>query len=209
VSCQSDDREIILLKDKLVSMGFLKVTCFNSKMDQPVLSVIELKKFAVIFFSTNYGPNQKEWGDALAAFIEDNSFSTPRSVILGVYSNMIPSYNLMGGWKEKNYDPWIVSDKQNGCKLSLTFSIPHPIMNGVNTITGTTTMVDVTSGSNLVIARCEDKIFIAEKRISKFATVIGMNFYHVNLSSSFWDSDGSRLMENAFQYACTPQFENS
>jgi len=117
---------------------------------------------------------------------------------------MTPSYHFLGKWAEKNYNPWILSSSQDVCHLSLTYSITHPIMKGVKSISGETTMVDVkVSEDSLVIAKSESNLFVTEKRISKFATVIGINVYHVNLSEWFWKSDGSRLIENAFQYAST------
>jgi len=214
VSCDTLDTYTEVWKERLEQMGFLQVTTLNLHSGATPTSFnvnLELKKYAVVFFSSNYLPDQNEWGDALASFIEDNSISTPRCVILTVYANLT-NYNLLGRWPVKQYDPWLPGNynDQASHELSLgSFSSSHPIMKGVKYIGGgQATMINSNLSSESVdIARTTENIsLIVEKRISRFAKVIGMNFYPPNINEQFWNSDGSLMISNTFQYACSIQF---
>jgi len=81
-------------------------------------------------------------------------------------------------------------------------------MKDVKVVSGGATMIDlVTPPETVVIAKtAADVLFVVEKRISKYGKVLGLNLYPGNLSNSFWEDDGKRMIENLFQYACSIQF---
>jgi len=135
VACEQDEEGADRFKDRLTSIGFKKVTAltlidgntgtnFNYKE--------ELSKYSVVLFFSNCNlAQQKEWGDALATFIEQHTNLLPKSVILSACANLGPSCNLLGRWAEQEYDPWNVSLTLDTATLSLEKCIEtHPILKG-------------------------------------------------------------------------------
>jgi len=105
-----------------------------------------------------------------------------------------------------------LSREQSTAEVSLGKCIQtHPMMKGVKQLSGTTNIVLVTpcaKGTTVVAEYGNGNLLIVEKNING-AKVIGVNLYFPLLEATemFWNlSDGSRLIENVFDYACTPQF---
>jgi len=112
-----------------------------------------------------------------------------------------------------------LSREQSTAEVSLGKCIQtHPMMKGVKQLSGTTNIVLVTpcaKGATVVAEYGNGNLLIVEKNING-AKVIGMNIFFPSFEQTpnrdeftemFWNfSDGSRLIENVFDYACTPQF---
>lgn len=203
------------VRAKIIAGGmFQQVDVFYAGAGAPVPTLAQLLQYqSVLVYSDAPFSDNTAFGNALADYVDAGG-----GVVVATFAfweaaggGLAMNGRLLTG----NYLPFTTGQQNFTANLSLVKDLPaHPILNGVNSLTGNpsvyyNTPLAVANGAALVAHWNNGQPLIAARQSPNGGRVAGLNFYPPSSTafpSGGWlaTTDGGRIMANALLWAGTP-----
>ncbi|NME69120.1 S8 family serine peptidase [Flammeovirga aprica] len=182
--------------DELYATGrFTSVSGINAFDYTP--SIPQIEDFDVILVNGIFGyDNSEKLGNVLHQYIEKGG-----SVVLSAFVNLESSDQILGLWKENDYDPIEVTNEQLSTKGNGIADNTHPLLDGVNyfdTYNRLGIPTNKIKTDTEVLVSYNDGVPCVLKR-----NINNKSIFYVNSYTAYWTegSDGGQLFANVIHEA--------